>query len=282
MNPDQFHAKAFPLLRQAFEEKKIEVIHGWGDFNENGGFSRALAEKACEWLESSGERLPIWVNHGDSNNIQDLGPLALFAQGDDPESEVYHLDLLRKAGVRYYWVGHLNPFPVLGGDPLRASEALTSVNLDQPGRFRFPARILQSLYRVFRWSFVIKMVHKLGWQYLPDNRLVFQHTFRDGSRGWVFQRSGRWERDGWDAFSELISDESLDRACRERAAIIVYTHLGKGTLQPRAKELLLKVASRKDVWVTSVHQLLDAAVSCVTPEASLFQGGQTEKRGESR
>mgnify|MGYP003956534115 CR=1 FL=1 len=47
--------KAFSLLLDSLQKGKIETIHGWGDFSEEGGFTRGHAERALEWVKAHGQ-----------------------------------------------------------------------------------------------------------------------------------------------------------------------------------------------------------------------------------
>lgn len=267
------HPTAYEAVRAELAKGGIETNHGWGDFSAVGGFTRTLAREACEWLEARGLRLPIWVNHGDPCNVQNVGPLADYGRGDDPAAaSVYHLDLARRAGARYFWIGHLTPHACLGGHGLSVREALLRTSLDRPASHRVTAFVLALAHRLTRLSLFLRAVHRLGWSYLPDARLVFPQRFRDGTWGWVYRRSGRWERDDWRAFDELLQDKNLQRARRDGGAILVYTHLGKGEPSDAAIRRLALLSCQDDVWTPSVCGLLDAALSFVHADAPLFRG----------
>lgn len=265
---DEPHPGAHEAIRQALRRGGIETNHAWGDFNDVGGFHRSMAEGAVRWLEREGVRLPVFVEHGDAWNEQDL-----FRSGDLPSRpECYNLDLARRAGARYFWSDQITPFAPLGGRPPGLADAVTPSHLDRPARLRPAALILAWMHARTGSRLLLKAVHRLGWQYRPDHRLVWPHTFRDGSFGWLFQRSGRWERDDWRAIEMLLSPRALRRAVRDGGAIVVYTHLGKGEPPDSVWPVLESVARRNDIWLTSVHRLLDAAASMVTPEAPMFRG----------
>jgi hypothetical protein len=164
------------------------------------------------------------------------------------------------------------PNPRLGARPFETGESLTPISLDREARLRPLALFLAATWRRVRLEPLLRAVHRLGWQLLPDHRLVIPQRFRDGSFGWAFQRSGRWERDDWRAIELLLAPAAVDRAAREGAAIVVYTHLGKGAIPPRALELLRGLARRDDLWICSVRELLDAALSMISPDAPIFRG----------
>jgi len=81
----------------------IDTLHSYGDFDGVGGFTRAHAERTFDALAGMNAVVPIFTNHGDSANIQNIGGDAGYHQGDQPGSIAYHTDLLARHGVRYIW-----------------------------------------------------------------------------------------------------------------------------------------------------------------------------------
>jgi hypothetical protein len=83
----------------------IDTIHAYGDFDD-GSFKRMYAERVAKECREEGLRFAAWTNHGSDQNWQNLGHRRLthYQQGDNPRHACYHLDLLRQAGVRYFWV----------------------------------------------------------------------------------------------------------------------------------------------------------------------------------
>jgi hypothetical protein len=87
----------------------IDTIHGYGNFDHRkdpagrwGPFTRRHAEVALSVLRGEGLTIPVWSNHGNWENTQNIGRAA-HMRGDDPESPSYHADLLRDAGVIFQW-----------------------------------------------------------------------------------------------------------------------------------------------------------------------------------
>ena len=81
----------------------IDTLHAYGDFDGLGGFQRAHAERTFDVLARMGATLPIYTNHGDSANVQNIGGDAAYHLGDVPGTTAYHTDLLKAHGVRYIW-----------------------------------------------------------------------------------------------------------------------------------------------------------------------------------
>ncbi|MBY0437228.1 MAG: ABC transporter ATP-binding protein [Burkholderiales bacterium] len=119
------------LLREAIRAGHIDTLHAYGDFDK-GGFRRHHAEAVAEECMRHGLSLPVWTNHGSSENVQNLGHRRLddYQRGDDPSSDAYHLDLLRMIGMRYAWVDDGltrldSPEPMLYRETARDGSALT-------------------------------------------------------------------------------------------------------------------------------------------------------------
>ena len=81
----------------------IDTLHAYGDFDGVGGFVREHAEHTFETLARIGVTIPIYTNHGDSLNRQNIGGDAPYHQGDLSDSMAYHSDLLIRHGTRYIW-----------------------------------------------------------------------------------------------------------------------------------------------------------------------------------
>jgi hypothetical protein len=81
----------------------IDTLHAYGDFDGVGGFQRAHAERTFDALARMGVTLPIYTNHGDSANVQNIGGDAAYHLGDIPGTPAYHTDLLKTHGARYIW-----------------------------------------------------------------------------------------------------------------------------------------------------------------------------------
>ncbi|MDP2365841.1 MAG: hypothetical protein Q8M94_18980, partial [Ignavibacteria bacterium] len=88
-----------PVCRELIKSGFIDVLHTYGDFN-LGGFNRDYAETSIEELICNNLKLKTWVNHGNKLNSQNVGGLPEFI-GDSPGTKSYHLDLLKKYGMKY-------------------------------------------------------------------------------------------------------------------------------------------------------------------------------------
>lgn len=99
----------------------IDTLHTYGNFsNSSAKFSRDHAKRALSILDESNLHLSVWVNHGNKNNIQNIGREG-YMLGDEPESLAYHADILREYGVEYHWrsAAHRPDLPVLHTQTLK-------------------------------------------------------------------------------------------------------------------------------------------------------------------
>ncbi|MCL6443266.1 MAG: hypothetical protein K6T83_07405 [Alicyclobacillus sp.] len=92
----------------------IDTIHTYGDFSmtdqRKTRFSRDLAIHAIHTLQTHGDALSVWVDHGNKSNVDNFGSYGRarffnYQQGANPRSPYYHTDLLIPYGVRFVWGG---------------------------------------------------------------------------------------------------------------------------------------------------------------------------------
>ncbi len=103
----------------------IDTLHTYGNFSDlpagHSGFTRAHAERALEVLSEAGLSIGVWSNHGDRNNIQNVGRDD-HLMGDQPEHPARHSDLMLKAGMSFVWSSFMSP-------EFRRDRAVTLVEL---------------------------------------------------------------------------------------------------------------------------------------------------------
>jgi hypothetical protein len=91
-----------PKIDEYISAGWIDALHGIGDFDE-GGFSREHALKSQRYLARHKGRLEIFTNHGTSLNVQNVGMDAPYHQGDNLDSDSYHVDILKQIGIKFVW-----------------------------------------------------------------------------------------------------------------------------------------------------------------------------------
>ena len=94
------------LLREIVEGR-CTVLHSAGNFTNcppEVRCTRAMVAAGLAYLRDAARVPEIWVNHGGTADIQNIGgELPVYQQGDDPTSTCYILDLLLEHGVKYFW-----------------------------------------------------------------------------------------------------------------------------------------------------------------------------------
>ncbi|WP_170291976.1 hypothetical protein [Heliobacterium mobile] len=98
------------LIRKYTRCGWIDSVHSYGDFNRNDpgptSFTRAIAERSITEWKRRGLQYTVWIDHGNSSNVQNLGHKGsprTYQGGDDPSSPYYHTDLLIPYGIRFVW-----------------------------------------------------------------------------------------------------------------------------------------------------------------------------------
>lgn len=100
------------LITYYFKKGWIDSIHTFGDFSRNDvkdvTFRRSFAVKAWDVMKKAGIDPIVWIDHGNSANVQNFGAYApwgfsKYQEGDNPASDYYHTDLTIKNGIRFVW-----------------------------------------------------------------------------------------------------------------------------------------------------------------------------------
>jgi len=248
------HAAA---LREGIEAGLLDTLHTWGNFSQKGGFFRRHAERALKELDRYNLRVPVWTNHGDIHNFQNIGrsdslgdlPARSSQRGNRSEVLEYHLDLTRRAGVRYVWVKELTR--IVGQErSLEPEDWLENgINL---GR-----NIIKGFLKRGQRA---EVSHSLQ----ISNKLLRPKTLRDGSILYEMLRFGSFLQDGSDHLPELLTVKNLRRLVETGGAMILYTHLGKGRpspekpFSPESYSTLARLACRVsegEIWVTTTARL---------------------------
>lgn len=87
----------------------IDSLHTYGDFSSASGryrFVRNIAKRGAAVLRKinkDGNKIEIWIDHGNSSNVQNFGKQKKYMEGDNPKSDAYHTDITIKAGVKFVW-----------------------------------------------------------------------------------------------------------------------------------------------------------------------------------
>lgn len=212
-------------LLEDIRSGRLDVIHSAGSYGArfNNGFrpNRALVAGALEYLSKHAVVPKIWTNHGDDNNIQNIGgnEPSYYHQGDNPDSETYLLDLLLEFGVDYFWIDRL-----LQNQPSAVYKVLSKETCRS-------GHVLNTFVRYFGLTSspnATNLGKQISNEYLDEIARTAQSSI-------IYQHWGcRHREDGWaytaDSFP-ILSDssiESLERlADRHRKGQIQVKRLGQ-------------------------------------------------------
>ncbi len=244
-------------IREGISAGILDTMHTWGNFSQKGGFFREHAERGLEELEKYGLKVPVWTNHGDIHNFQNIGrpdsfgdvPDKSSSRGDRSRVLEYHGDIARLAGIRYVWIKELTN--VVGQErPLEPADWLESgIDLGK-----------NALKGIFKSGIGAGGIRP---QQL-SNELIKPQKLRDSSVLFHMLRYGFFEKDGADNLAELLTSKILRRLVEVQGAMLFYTHLGKGRVSPEkpfsreAYTALQRLAERAevgDIWVTTPSRL---------------------------
>ncbi|NOZ03833.1 MAG: hypothetical protein GXO92_04385 [FCB group bacterium] len=234
-----------PYCRDFWLSGHLDTLHTYGDFD-NGGFDRKYAEKALVELSRYNIRIPVWINHGTRQNFQNVGRGESF-KGAVPGSKVYHMDLTREIGCRYYWIGRLTH--IIGQEAKQTPSVLVKQAIQ--------TALEKTKYR-----------HLSIPLFDSQNRLLLPHDFQDGETNWEFQRwVNAWGRettlDIFD-FIKQIRPKNIKTLIKNEGFMILYTHICENLslelgLPRQLKENLFNIkrmSEESHLLVTTVSRLL--------------------------
>ncbi|MFH1022523.1 MAG: hypothetical protein V1809_03985 [Planctomycetota bacterium] len=277
--------EAFGELAEDLAAGRLTINHAWGNFNERGGFRREMAERMVVLLQEMRVSLPVWSNHGDRFNTQNMGIVNPAAAGDDPDAEVYHLDLVRRAGARFFWMGDIVALP-FQGRPATLLQRIRPLGASrrEGGRWLvLPVAAAVALLPGGKLRDVCRRVlHKTGFDYHTPASPVRRHTFRDGSTGWVFCRYGNWSQATADRIHAMLAPGRVDELVATGGAMIFYTHLGQGRLGREDLDALRRLDGlyrRGILWIAKIEDILDHILRAMPEELSRPPGAGVGNRG---
>lgn len=234
-------SKDAPAIRELIRSGYIDVLHTYGDFN-RGGFARQYAEACASEMARENLKVLTWINHGNSNNAQNIGPLDFF-YGDDPaKGQHYHMDLLRQLGFKYFWISQVTHL------------------VGQDSRFTFNNYFKNSIQRLLSVRYRGKQIDPFF-----SNHLMQEVELRDSSRIRAFMRFiNPWGRHSYCDINNLpnqISHEVLKELISSEGYMVLYTHLGSNA---GSDELMPKDARRALIGLSELHSSGDIFVTTTT------------------
>jgi hypothetical protein len=251
-----------PFIGTLGRSGHLDTLHSYGNFSRHGGFRREHAERAARVLAEEGFTPRVWVNHGGAHDFQNL----LSGCGDLPENPEargapapeYHLDLTRRLGLRYAWVGELTRVP---------GQERSLQGQDWWGR---EGVLLRELGGYLGRSLARGLGYRELLRRYPNpsplrNRLLAPRRFGDGSVMQTFRRYGDFTRATFADLPWLLRPGFLDALEGGGGISLVFLHWARHPgrcfrdLDPRGLDALRGLARRAEerrVWVATTGRLL--------------------------
>ncbi len=249
-----------PLIRDYYSAGYIDCLHTWGDFTDIP-FERKYAQWAVEEALKHNLLLPIWVNHGNRNNTQNLNCGIPYHQGATLGSASYHADLARAAGLRYLWRALT---PVIGQDrPLMFREYVALGNQKDGYVSTYAARQVAK-----RLAMAVDRLlgAPMGWhEPYRDNRLLRPARLDDNQELYEFHRFNNHPISIWDGMHagdlvRQLASPVIDALVECGGYMIVYNHIEYGEVyHPEVVAALRALADRQEagtLWITTTAKMI--------------------------
>lgn len=83
----------------------LDAFHGFGRFASETAFKREYAQAALQIFKERNLNISTYSTHGYGYNIEQIDPSGIgkHAQGDQPNTLAYHMDITRAYGVEFAW-----------------------------------------------------------------------------------------------------------------------------------------------------------------------------------
>jgi len=188
----------------------LDCLHTWGNFSKVGGFKRIFAEQAVDECITYSLKCPVWINHGDKYNVQNV----ITGLGDDPESNYYSSDLLHYLHTKFLWVGDITSY------------------IGQDRKYTVPEIYFNddstNAHKVQTYLKLMCKILLLGHIFSPTaNSLLEPVTLRDNQKMTKFVRYGFWNKATLPDICEILSEHVIDKLLLNRGKMCVYVHLAK-------------------------------------------------------
>lgn len=248
-----------PYIRELIQCGLIDALHTWGDFSTHK-FEKKYAEYACKEMLARNIQVPVWINHGDRNNTQNINCGVAYHQGAVVDSICYHAPILKEISIKYFW-RYLTPL-------VGQQRKITCQEFQQSTD---PNRSLFSKYRRrVKWN-VMQLNQAFGSPFdfyddIGDNRLLREVELDDGSQILEFRRFNNHPDNIWlgvDApdIHRQISRGVLDALEQVHGYLVVYNHLEQGDLYTPENLATLRDLSQRfhrgRIWVAGLAGLLN-------------------------
>ncbi len=242
----------------------LDCLHSYGDFVPND-FSRKTMRKAIkrglDFLEEENLHVDTWINHGGpAEKVNLWARNHLSYEGDNPNSNLYHFDLLKSYGIQFVW-----------------SDELTDHLLHEVD-FGYAPISISWLKSVTTFKNIVKHLTRNKGKVRSIKTLnnILEHKqLRDNNSILLFKRFHRGTKNMWDGpnregLARQLTETVLNQLIKREATSIVYTHMGM-TERPHKADLFdpetieglrrLSLEHRKgNIFVTTTSRLLNFIV----------------------
>ncbi|OQX95314.1 hypothetical protein B6I21_06085 [candidate division KSB1 bacterium 4572_119] len=269
-------SKIAPVMRELIRAGILDVMHGYGNFADVNDFSRALADQALNELEKHRLKIKVWTNHGGVESAQNIGQYSA-GKGDikikkseltKEKTDFYHLDLLMKHGIQFFWDSEASLTSIVGQDrKFHFGEAYWNSPLFTGFKPKIKITAKGILSFVDKNYFNFFKHHFTPWQpYNSNNELMKTETLRDGNNLKKFIRFGNGRFDWQEHLTLLLNNRVLERLLEKKGYLVVYIHLGDKLNKADPGALSLPVIDKfhqlkdlylsGDLWIETTSRLL--------------------------
>lgn len=247
------------FLVDSIKEGWIDSLHGYGDFLNQNATSRELACAALNELEKKSVKLKVWIDHGSSDNSQNLSVPRIVLKGDNSKCKAYHTDLLKQYGITF----------------------VAGYNSDLIGQNGTGKYLAEPLHQSGVSLSLLKRMH--GRWY--GKRLLQKKRYRDDSCFFLFCRARNGVlRPDISTLGHQLRGEHIRNLRESGGTMILYQHLGavdkrsseSPYLEPDALRALESIAEgyhSRVIWVAPTHRVLQLARTLESITLRLYEQG---------
>lgn len=274
--PDELDREESPDVPRIVELARagwLDTLHSLGNWRAPPGGDRdslgdrAEAEYALETLDRLGIKPKVFVNHSSSpSNVG--GIWGTYQKADNLNHPMYCLDLLRTAGIRYFWIDSCLNIEKFGD------------HLHYESDWRFHDAIA-----VYPWNDWLRRAGKRADDDPPDlprdkgelrrllvgmfNETILPLAAKDGTPILAFKRYRSPYLPTVSTFPIQVTAAKLDLLEKQGGAIVVYQHFGITSLRGRAKSNAPGAKGRSEPPVLDDH-----AAACWGDIAERWRAGR--------
>jgi hypothetical protein len=215
----------------------IDAMHGFGTWINPYTLTRPEIEDALAELDGIGVKPRIFVNHGGGLHMSCSvgGVWGYYQYADAPDHVSYSMDLLRKAGFKYFWTDVFFESQKFGEYAVYRDDERAELHKRYNSRRFLRLRDLDPAASEAIVLPALGVATKAEAVEMLSNSVLVPNRMRDGTNVINFKRfRGEYPPDTG-SLGIQISDARLDELVEREAAVIVYQHIAvwRGLSSPR-------------------------------------------------